>query len=95
MATGTVKWFDIAKGFGFIAPDDMADEDVFVHYSSIDNDGFRKLSRGQGVNFNIEKGPKGLHACDVVVTFDPRGEEEDDAVSGDDASDIGNVSDTD
>ena len=63
--TGTVKWFNGTKGFGFIAPDDES-EDVFVHYSSIQGDGFRNLDEGERVEFNVEQGAKGLQATNVV-----------------------------
>ncbi len=65
MATGTVKWFNNAKGYGFIAPQDGGD-DVFVHYSAIKSDGYRTLNEGQNVNYEVEQGPKGLQATDVT-----------------------------
>lgn len=67
MATGTVKWFNAEKGFGFITPDEKNAPDVFVHYRSIEMDGFRTLDEGQRVEFNIVDGPKGQQAEDVRV----------------------------
>ena len=61
---GIVKWFNDSKGFGFIERPDG--EDVFVHYSAIQADGFRTLSEGQDVEFEVVKGPKGLQAINVV-----------------------------
>jgi cold shock protein len=63
-AQGRVKWFNDAKGYGFIAREDGPD--VFVHYSAIQGDGFRSLAEGQTVSFEITEGPKGLQASNVV-----------------------------
>lgn len=64
MVRGTVKWFNEEKGFGFISQE--GGEDVFVHFSAIKADGFRKLEEGDQVEFNVTKGPKGLQASDVL-----------------------------
>ncbi|MEE4218046.1 MAG: cold-shock protein [Xanthomonadales bacterium] len=64
MATGTVKWFNESKGFGFISPSDGG-KDVFVHFSAIQADGFRSLAEGQAVTFDVEDGPKGPQASNV------------------------------
>ena len=61
---GTVKWFNATKGYGFIGRDDG--EDVFVHFSAIQMEGYRRLQEGQKVEFSIEEGPKGLQAANVT-----------------------------
>jgi cold shock protein len=66
MITGTVKWFDGTKGFGFISPADGT-KDVFVHHTAIQGTGFKNLDEGQTVSFNIEQGPKGPSAANVEV----------------------------
>ena len=66
MATGTVKWFNDSKGFGFIAQDNGG-PDVFCHHTAIQSDGFRTLAEGQKVEFETRKGPKGLQAENVRV----------------------------
>jgi CspA family cold shock protein len=65
MATGTVKWFNDAKGYGFIAPEDGS-KDVFVHFSNIAGDGFKSLSEGAKVEFEVREGTKGPEALNVV-----------------------------
>ncbi|NHI00314.1 MULTISPECIES: cold shock domain-containing protein CspD [Oceanimonas] len=69
MTTGTVKWFNNAKGFGFICPTEGG-EDVFAHFSTIKMEGYRTLKAGQVVRYETEKGPKGNHA----VSIEPAGE---------------------
>lgn len=64
MANGTVKWFNESKGFGFITSEDGSD--VFVHYSSIQSNGFKSLAEGDAVSFDTEKGPKGPKAINVA-----------------------------
>lgn len=66
MSNGTVKWFNEAKGFGFIAPEDGG-KDVFVHFSAIQAEGFKVLTEGQAVSFDREDGPKGPQATNVVA----------------------------
>lgn len=66
MATGTVKWFNNAKGYGFILADDGGG-DIFAHYSAINMDGYKTLKAGQSVMFDTEAGPKGLHAKGIQM----------------------------
>jgi len=65
MATGTVKWFNDAKGFGFITPDDGS-EDLFAHFSSITMSGFKTLKEGEKVSFEVVQGPKGKQASNIA-----------------------------
>ena len=65
MPTGTVKWFNDAKGFGFIAPEDGS-ADVFAHHSAINSKGFRSLQEGQRVSYELTQGPKGAQASDIT-----------------------------
>jgi cold shock protein len=69
MSTGQVKWFNNAKGFGFILPDEGGG-DLFAHYSAITMDGYKTLKAGQAVSFDIIEGPKGLHATNIVAVQD-------------------------
>lgn len=69
MATGTVKWFSNAKGYGFIAPE-QGGEDVFAHFSAVYMDGYKTLKRGQLVEFDISEGPKGLQASNIRPSGD-------------------------
>ncbi|MBI4397449.1 MAG: cold-shock protein [Elusimicrobia bacterium] len=62
---GTVKWFNASKGYGFIKPE--SGEDVFVHYSAIQSEGYKSLEEGQAVEFEVTKGPKGLQASNVKL----------------------------
>jgi CspA family cold shock protein len=64
MATGKVKWFNNAKGYGFILPE-SGGEDLFAHYSSIEMDGYKTLKAGQDVEFDVVEGPKGYHAVNI------------------------------
>jgi CspA family cold shock protein len=64
MATGTVKWFNDAKGFGFVTPDDGS-EDLFAHFSAINMNGFKSLQEGQKVSFEVTQGPKGKQASNI------------------------------
>ena len=66
MATGSIKWFNESKGFGFISQENDG-ADVFVHYSAIQSTGFKTLAEGQKVSFETEQGPKGLQATSVIA----------------------------
>lgn len=69
MATGTVKWFSNAKGYGFISPEEGGD-DVFAHFSAITMEGYKTLKKGQMVEFESTPGPKGMHAVDIRPQMD-------------------------
>ena len=89
MATGKVKWFNNAKGYGFIRPDEGGD-DLFVHYSYIQMDGYKSLKAGQPINYETREAPKGLHA--VNITFDAQLHEASEADAGvDNMEFIGNA----
>lgn len=75
MSTGQVKWFNNAKGFGFILPDDGGD-DLFAHYSAIGMDGYKTLKAGQLVSFEAVEGPKGLHAANIKPLSDDAAKQE-------------------
>ena len=64
MATGTVKWFNNAKGYGFVLAQET-NEDLFIHYSSIQMDGYKSLKAGQEIQYDVQEGPKGLHAVNI------------------------------
>lgn len=92
MATGTVKWFNDAKGFGFIEPD-QGGGDVFAHFSAIQMDGFRTLKQGSKVRYELVAGPKGMLAQNIQpVDADAQGEHSALGNMGD-ASDMGDLSD--
>lgn len=76
MSTGQVKWFNNAKGFGFILPDDGGD-DLFAHYSAIGMEGYKTLKAGQLVTFETIEGPKGLHAANIHAAEAPPAAETD------------------
>lgn len=81
MNTGQVKWFNNAKGFGFILPDNGGD-DLFAHYSAIGMEGYKTLKAGQTVSFETIQGPKGLHAANII----PIGQEQSDEAPASDDS---------
>ena len=70
MGTGTVKWFNAEKGYGFIAPDDGS-ADLFAHYSAITGNGFKDLQEAQKVEFDAERGPKGMQAANIRLILTP------------------------
>ena len=70
MATGEVKWFNNAKGWGFIVPESGGD-DIFVHYSAINGTGYKTLIAGQTVSFELERGERGAHAANVAELSEP------------------------
>ena len=78
MASGKVKWFNNAKGYGFILPE-TGGEDLFVHYSSIQMDGYRTLKAGQSVEFDMQEGPKGYHAVNIRAAEDTDAPRDDNA----------------
>jgi CspA family cold shock protein len=69
MSLGVVKWFSNTRGYGFISPDEGG-EDVFAHFSAIEMEGYRTLKSGQRVEFDVNPGPKGLHASKIMVVID-------------------------
>jgi len=74
MPTGTVKWFNNAKGYGFILPDEGG-EDLFAHYSAIQMEGYKTLKAGQLVAFDVTKGDKGYHATNIISSDSPQADE--------------------
>ena len=93
MSNGQVKWFNNAKGFGFILPDEGG-EDLFAHYSAIGMDGYRTLKAGQQVSFDVVEGPKGLHAANIRTLLEQPGDVSeaaqtfDDEASEDDSDEV-------
>jgi CspA family cold shock protein len=70
MLSGKVKWFNNAKGYGFIVTDSRPGEDLFAHYSAIKMEGYKTLKAGQAVKFDVIQGPKGTHAIDISADTD-------------------------
>ncbi|MEI7948625.1 MAG: cold shock domain-containing protein CspD [Gammaproteobacteria bacterium] len=96
MSTGQVKWFNNAKGFGFILPDDGG-SDLFAHYSAIAMEGYKTLKAGQAVSFEIIEGPKGLHATNIMSvdadeasTAEGNADEDEDGAAAPRINDTGN-----
>ena len=73
-ATGVVKWFNNAKGYGFVTPD-QGEQDIFIHFSAIAMEGYKTLKEGQKVEFELQEGPKGLHAANLQAGEDDHGSE--------------------
>ena len=69
-ATGVVKWFNNAKGYGFVTPD-QGEQDIFIHFSAIAMEGYKTLKEGQKVEFELQEGPKGLHAANLQAATQP------------------------
>lgn len=87
MSTGQVKWFNNAKGFGFILPDGGG-ADLFAHYSAIYMDGYKTLKAGQAVTFETVQGPKGLHATNIRPVSESQADEQEDGSEGAESSSI-------
>ena len=83
MPTGTVKWFNNAKGYGFILGENCDGEDLFVHYSSINVDGYKTLKAGEVITYDVIQGPKGLHAVNIFVQKDQMASDEPDSSNAD------------
>ena len=82
MIRGKVKWFNNAKGYGFIQPDKAGEGELFAHYSSIEMEGYRTLRVGESVEFEVEEGPKGLHAIAIRTANVDDGEAQPDLEEG-------------
>jgi len=87
MSTGTVKWFNNAKGYGFILPDEDSG-DLFAHYSTIEMEGYRTLKAGQAVTFDITQGDKGMHAVNIRLS----NVDEDSSASSTNTNDVASTS---